>query len=290
MLCKQMHILFSFSMFVLFFLESGILPLSNILFYFRKMWRFRIRCASFFFLFWRRFSFFLSFFLSSFLRSFTIDPFIMSLELIIICYAALQQPSRSTRTDQLLPEDKRRRDRRTPRISIQRYSKSSFLYLYDSGNEQALLNCCGCDHVVFRQLVDLFSPVFNSFTLDSKTGRIRKLVRGKYGKTIGRKREIDAVGLVGLVLYWFRTRGSVARASCMAFGLTSTPMYKWLWQVAVLSTRTSLYFTEAPSCSSYTTRCAINSEVNEAKIKFITCESTDSEAIYSATIEQSSFN
>ena len=39
---------------------------------------------------------------------------------------------------------------------------------------------------------------------------------------------MDAVGNLGLVLYWYRTRGSVAQAVCMAFGLTSTLMYKWI--------------------------------------------------------------
>ena len=39
---------------------------------------------------------------------------------------------------------------------------------------------------------------------------------------------MDAVGNLGLVLYWYRTRGSVVQGVCMAFGLTSTPMYKWI--------------------------------------------------------------
>ncbi len=39
---------------------------------------------------------------------------------------------------------------------------------------------------------------------------------------------MDGKCCLGRVLYWFRTRGSVARATAMAFGLTSTPMYKWL--------------------------------------------------------------
>ena len=45
---------------------------------------------------------------------------------------------------------------------------------------------------------------------------------------MGRKRDLDAVGCLGLVLYWYRTRGSVARAAPMAFGLTATPLYKWI--------------------------------------------------------------
>eukprot|EP00535_Pseudo-nitzschia_heimii_P000494 CAMPEP_0197173578 /NCGR_PEP_ID=MMETSP1423-20130617/456_1 /TAXON_ID=476441 /ORGANISM="Pseudo-nitzschia heimii, Strain UNC1101" /LENGTH=128 /DNA_ID=CAMNT_0042622413 /DNA_START=610 /DNA_END=993 /DNA_ORIENTATION=- len=50
----------------------------------------------------------------------------------------------------------------------------------------------------------------------------------KNGKPKGRKREIDAIGCLGLVLFWYRTRGSYARAIVIVFGLTVTPMYKWL--------------------------------------------------------------
>eukprot|EP00536_Pseudo-nitzschia_multiseries_P018894 jgi/Psemu1/57838/gm1.57838_g len=70
------------------------------------------------------------------------------------------------------------------------------MYLYQSGNDQALLNCCGVDHVVFRELLDLSEPVYNSYTVDNNTGLIRK--------------------------------GSAARAVALAFGLTASPMYRWL--------------------------------------------------------------
>mmetsp|Transcript_15572 Transcript_15572/g.23047 ORF Transcript_15572/g.23047 Transcript_15572/m.23047 type:complete len:284 (-) Transcript_15572:82-933(-) len=63
---------------------------------------------------------------------------------------------------------------------------------------------------------------------DEKTGCIWRIVVTKYGTVTGRKRDLDATGGLGLVLYWYRTKGSVARATAMAFGLTSTPMYKWL--------------------------------------------------------------
>ena len=63
--------------------------------------------------------------------------------------------------EELFPEDNRRSDKRTPRITLRRYSKSPFLYLFQSGNNQALLNCCGVDHKVFHELLELFAPVFN---------------------------------------------------------------------------------------------------------------------------------
>ena len=63
---------------------------------------------------------------------------------------------------------------------------------------------------------------------DKKTGLIRKLKLSANGKPRGRPRLISATGCLALVLYWFRTRGSVARATSVAFGLTSTQMYMWL--------------------------------------------------------------
>ena len=111
----------------------------------------------------------------------------------------------------LSPEEKRRRDKRTPRIALNFYCNSSFVFLFDSGDEQALLNCCAVDHRVFRNLLDIFAPVFNRFTYDTKTGRIRKLNLTCTGKTKGRPRSIDAKGCLGLVLFWYRTCGSVAR-------------------------------------------------------------------------------
>ena len=143
-------------------------------------------------------------------------PFISS----VICYVGsndklLTKPS-------LLSEERQRRDRRTPRIALKKYPYSSFLYMFHSGDEQALLNCCGVDHHTFRELLRLFEPLCNQYTPDRTTGGIRKI------KGPGRPREIDAIGCLGLVLFWFRTRGSTARVLPMAFGQTSTPLYTWL--------------------------------------------------------------
>ncbi|VEU37224.1 unnamed protein product [Pseudo-nitzschia multistriata] len=83
------------------------------------------------------------------------------------------------------------------------------------------------DHKVFRELVDLFAPVWNKFTVNNNN-EIVEVPSYPSGKPKGKKREVDAVCAIGLVLYWYRTRGSVARSMAMAFGLTSTVMYKWL--------------------------------------------------------------
>ena len=55
----------------------------------------------------------------------------------------------------LTAEEKRNRDRRIPRIALRRYKDSAFHYLYDSGNDQALLNVTGYNHEKFSESKDL---------------------------------------------------------------------------------------------------------------------------------------
>ena len=111
---------------------------------------------------------------------------------------------------ELSTEQRRRRDRRTPRIAIRKYPHSSFLHLFDSGDDQALLNCCGMDHKIFKKPLSIFEPAFNTHVPDPKTGLCRKLKRTARGKMAGRPREMDATGCLGLVLFWFQTWGSAA--------------------------------------------------------------------------------
>jgi hypothetical protein len=60
----------------------------------------------------------------------------------------------------LTEEGRRRRDKRYPRAALKFYNDSPFKYLYDSGNDQALLNACGVDHEEFSKLLDLFEPLY----------------------------------------------------------------------------------------------------------------------------------
>ena len=45
---------------------------------------------------------------------------------------------------------------------------------------------------------------------------------------MGQPKDINAVGCLGLALFWCRTRGSTARGCSLPFGLTASPMCKWL--------------------------------------------------------------
>jgi hypothetical protein len=151
------------------------------------------------------------------------------LELLIYYYLFEDDDDDDNGKPNLGLEDRRRRSKKYPRISLQLYSQSSFRYMFDSGNNQALINCCGVDHNVFAGLLQMFKPVFDSHTFDRKTGFIKELkTSALLGKNRGRPRKVDAIGCLGLVLFWFRTRGSSARAISLAFGLTSSPMYEWL--------------------------------------------------------------
>ena len=108
-------------------------------------------------------------------------------------------------------EERKRRDRQIPRVSIKRFKDCLFLYLYNSGNNQALLNLTGCNHENFSKLLHKFHSKYDSHTFDSVTGLIRPKKQCLFGPK-GRPRELNAIGGLGLVLMWFRTRGSCARS------------------------------------------------------------------------------
>ena len=126
----------------------------------------------------------------------------------------------------LSADEKKRRDRRIPRCAVKGFLDSPFKYLFGSGNDQALMNLTGTDHSTFRELLHLFQPCYEGYTF--KDGVVKRTTLTRNGKRKGRSRELDATGCLGLVLYWYRTRGSCARSIAMVFGLTSTPMYNWL--------------------------------------------------------------
>jgi hypothetical protein len=108
------------------------------------------------------------------------------------------------------------------------FHESSFKHLFDTGNEQALLNATGVDHEEFNKLLALFKPIFDSHMLDETTGFIRKKKKSVAAGYRGRPRSIDAAGCLGLILLWYRTTGAVNRSLPLIFGLTQTPTDRWL--------------------------------------------------------------
>ena len=120
---------------------------------------------------------------------------------------------------------KKNRDRRVPRISLRLYKDSPFHYLYDSGNDQALLNCTGYNHQKFSVLLNFFGKKFDSWTFNEETYMNRPKRMGLFG---AKPRHLDAVGGLGLVLMWYMTRGAVSRNLQMSFGQTHSPLCKWV--------------------------------------------------------------
>ena len=153
----------------------------------------------------------------------------MKTSTFLLYEAMLNDEKTETKYRYLLSDkDKIRRDRRIPRAALRKFNYSSFNYLYKSGNDQALLNATGHDHRSFKKLLSMFKYFYDFYMVDPYTGRIRAKVLDKYGKVKGTPHELPAFGALGLVLMWYRTRGPCSRTLAMMFGLTSTPMYKWL--------------------------------------------------------------
>ena len=74
----------------------------------------------------------------------------------------------------------------------------------------------------------LFEPIYNTHMYNRKTGHIKKLKLSPDGVPRGVVRHLDATGCLGLVLFWYQTRGSCARVISIAFGLTSSCLYRWI--------------------------------------------------------------
>ena len=76
--------------------------------------------------------------------------------------------------------ERRRRDRRIPRIALKKYNSSPSEYLYNSLNDQALLNATGCDQLAFTILLKKFHPYYH-YTFHLETGIIRRKKCHIYG-------------------------------------------------------------------------------------------------------------
>jgi hypothetical protein len=109
---------------------------------------------------------------------------------------------KSWKQKNLTLEGRRRRDRRYPRAALRHYKESPFRYLYVSQNDQALLNATGVDYTEFGSLLQKIQPIFDGNTINEATG----CVVTKQNPKKGRKRSIDAIGVLGLVLMWYRRR------------------------------------------------------------------------------------
>ena len=113
-------------------------------------------------------------------------------------------------------EERRRRDRRIPRLALVEPKMSAWKKILSSGNDQSLITTTGLDFNVFKELKQRFEPEYSRYSLVP--------IEGKYVKVkdkSGRRRLINGEDCLGLVLVWSRTRGSLAFLQVI-FGLSRT--------------------------------------------------------------------
>ena len=61
-------------------------------------------------------------------------------------------------------DEKRCCDYQIPHAALQSPKESSFVTLFESGDDLALITLTGFDHATFQELYKLLAPAFNAFT------------------------------------------------------------------------------------------------------------------------------
>ena len=84
--------------------------------------------------------------------------------------------------------------------------------MYHSGNDQALVNMTGMDHAAFLTILNDFKPYWDRYVMD-KNGKIK--IRKRMNLKEGRPRMLSALGGLGLVLTWYKTKGARSRNLAM---------------------------------------------------------------------------
>ncbi len=137
----------------------------------------------------------------------------------------VEQHSRYRKNFYLMLSDdsKRVQQRRLPRVSLLSPRKSPWSKLYKSQNDQGMITLTGFDYNSFNVVNEKFTSIINEYTPFQKSDNTITLKRSRRG----RKRVIDAVDCLGLVLAWTRTRGSMAVLQII-FGLTMTNLSTYL--------------------------------------------------------------
>ena len=89
--------------------------------------------------------------------------------------------------------------------------------MYESDNNQALLNMTGLDYQYFSKLLNKFKYKWHTHTFDKTTMFIRKKKRELSNYLMGRPRDLDAFGGLDLVFVWYRTKGPINRTLPLIF-------------------------------------------------------------------------
>ena len=108
---------------------------------------------------------------------------------------------------QLNSESRQRRDRNQIRASLKSPDESTWLKVFASGDDGALITVTGYDHETFQYMLSLFLPFFTNYTpWCSKHGGVDGLNYRKLNENEkrGSKRMVTAQACLGLVLSWYR--------------------------------------------------------------------------------------
>ena len=111
---------------------------------------------------------------------------------------------------------------RNPRVSLQDTHTLSWRWLYFLENDQALITLTGLGHATFHHVLQIFQPIFDNYMPFGEGDKIQKI------SPQGRK-PVMAVDILGLVLAWTRTRGSLLLLQ-LHFGMLMTNLAMYLWK------------------------------------------------------------
>jgi hypothetical protein len=127
---------------------------------------------------------------------------------ILLYLAWRDRNKKKTFGQRLSKEGRRRRQRNIPRIALLAPNDSAWQKLFDSKDDGALITVTGFDHRAFNAMHVLFKSLFDRYSpwTEEKPGLYYKKVNmlTKRGST----RIISSTQCLGLVLAWFRFKGS----------------------------------------------------------------------------------
>jgi DDE superfamily endonuclease len=127
---------------------------------------------------------------------------------ILLYLAWRERNKKKTFRQRLNEEGRRRRQRNLPRHALLAPKESAWQRLFDSHDDAALITVTGFDHNTFNSMHTLFKPLFDRYSpwTEENPGLNYKMVN-KSSKR-GSIRIITSTQCLGLVLAWFRFKGS----------------------------------------------------------------------------------
>ena len=135
---------------------------------------------------------------------------------------------RKTYLRKLRSLQRRLRQRRIPRVSLQDATHSAWNTPLHSGNDQALITLTGLDFATFNWLSPKFSILDDTHSpFDDPDGRIVRPLDNLPVNQGGRPRMLSGADCLGLCLAWTRTRCSVMVLQII-FGMTGTSVSMYL--------------------------------------------------------------